>query len=399
MNFLPHSVCLALDPHLLWLHVVADGLTALSYYSIPLALVIFAIKRRDLRFRWVMYLFAAFVVACGTTHVMGIVTLWQPAYWLQGWLKVGTAAVSVLTAALLWPLIPKALALPSPADLEREVEERKAAEAKVRIVNRELEARVEQRTLDLLLAKEEAERANAAKSKFLAAASHDLRQPFQALRLYLDVLDARIADEAVRPALEMAARALEGGEGLLHALLDISTLQAGTVQPRPEPVDIGALLGQVEVEWREQAAAKGLRLRVVPTRLAVETDPVLLQRVLRNLVANAVRYTHDGGIVVGCRVQNGMPVIEVWDSGEGIPEEARAEVFEEFTQLGNPERDRTKGLGLGLAIVRRLAQLLGIRVELRSRPGRGSVFRLYLPERVPEASSTIPTMAGAAASA
>ncbi|MEW5728754.1 MAG: HAMP domain-containing sensor histidine kinase, partial [Pseudomonadota bacterium] len=366
MFLLPHSVCLALDPNLLWLHVAADGLTALAYYSIPLALVIFAAKRGDLRYKWVVYLFAAFVVACGTTHVMGIVTLWEPVYWLQGWLKAVTALVSVVTAVLLWPLIPKVLALPSPADLEREVAERKAAEAEVRGLNRELEERVRQRTREFQRAKEDAERANAAKTRFLAAASHDLRQPFQALRLFLEALDVKVRDEAVRPVIAMAGQALEGGEQLLHALLDISTLQAGTVKVRPVRFRLDEVMAQVDIEWRSQAEERGLELRVVQSTAEIESDPVLVKRLVRNLVANAVRYTQGGTVLVGCRRHCDRIAIEVVDTGIGIPRHALDEIFEEFTQLGNPERDRTKGLGLGLAIVRRLAELLGARLEVAS---------------------------------
>ncbi|MGE5546788.1 MAG: sensor histidine kinase [Solirubrobacterales bacterium] len=382
MFLLPHSVCLALDPALLWLHVTADSVTALAYYSIPLALIIYALKRRSQKYRWVLLFFAAFVVACGTTHVLSIITLWTPIYWVQGWAKAATALVSIITAALLWPLIPKVLALPSPDDLAREVAERKLAEEEVRLANRELEGRVRERTIDLLQAKEEAERANQAKTRFLAAASHDLRQPFQALRLFLEVLNQRIGDDN-RAVLAMAQKALEGGEGLLHALLDISTLQAGTVRPKPQRFKLATLLEQIAVEWGPQAERKGLELRVVPCGEEVESDPVLLERLVRNLVSNALRYTPSGRILVGCRRRGDRIAVEVWDCGMGIPAEARTEIFEEFTQLGNPERDRTKGLGLGLAIVRRLAVLLGIELSLDSTPGRGSVFRALLPAAVP----------------
>jgi len=393
---LPHAICLAADPWLIWLHVVADGVTAAAYFAIPLALLVMTAGRPDLRFRWAIWLFASVVAGCGVSHVLAVVTLWQPLYWLQGWVGLGVAAISAAAAALLWPLLPRVLALPSPDDLTREVAERKQAEEAVRRVNLQLEARVRERTAELerinaSLAAEidrrgRSERAligaNQAKSRFLAAASHDLRQPFQALRLFLDMLSSRINDGANRPLVDNALRALEAGEGLLHSLLDISTLQAGTVQARPTHFPMADLLGQIETEWRPQAAAKGVELRVVPSSLEVVSDPILLLRVLRNLTANAVRYTESGRILVGCRrLSDGGVRLEVWDTGPGIPKEAYGEIFEEFTQLGNPERDRAKGLGLGLAIVHRLAQLLGLEVTIKSTLGRGSLFRVHLLQR------------------
>ena len=396
MQLLPHAICLAADPWLLWLHVVADGIIAAAYFSIPVALMVLAVRRRDLFFRWAIIMFAGFVVACGTTHVLAVVTIWEPVYWLQGGIKLVAALMSAATAALIWPLLPKLLALPSPDDLTREVAERQQAEAAVRRVNQQLEARVHERTaelerINLSLAAEidrrgRSERAligaNQAKSRFLAAASHDLRQPFQALRLFLDMLSSRIGDGANRPLVDNALQALEAGEGLLHSLLDISTLQAGTVQARPTHFPLADLLDQIATEWRPQAAIKGVELRVVPSSLEVVSDPILLLRVLRNLTANAVRYTESGRILVGCRrLNDGGVRLEVWDTGPGIPKEAFGEIFEEFTQLGNPERDRTKGLGLGLAIVHRLAQLLGLEVTIKSTLGRGSLFRVHLLQR------------------
>ncbi|HSV30278.1 MAG TPA: HAMP domain-containing sensor histidine kinase, partial [Candidatus Omnitrophota bacterium] len=283
---------------------------------------------------------------------------------------------------------------PSPADLEREVAERMAAEQEVRSINRGLEQRVLDRTRALERAKDEAIRANQAKTRFLAAASHDLRQPFQALRLFFEVLDQRLADHAVRPVLDMAKQALDGGESLLHALLDISTLQAGTVKIRPVRFVVDEVLQQVANEMGPTAAAKGIVLRVVPCRTEVVNDPVLVKRLVRNLVSNAVRYTDRGRILLGCRRSGGRVRIEVWDTGIGIPESARQEIFEEFTQLGNPERDRTKGLGLGLAIVRRLAQLLDTELDLDSEVGRGTVFRVTLPHTLP-AGAPMPEEIGA----
>jgi signal transduction histidine kinase len=219
-----------------------------------------------------------------------------------------------------------------------------------------------------------AQHAVVAKSKFLAAASHDLRQPFQAMRFFLSVLDGGVREPAMRRTVDLLGRALTSGEQLLDALLDISTLDAGTVQPKLERFALDALLRQLEHEFRPLAEAKGLRLKAVFQPMEACSDPVLLGRILRNLLSNAVRYTRQGGILLSARPRNGQLRIEVWDTGFGIPEDRQAAVFDEFTQLDNPERDRTRGLGLGLAIVRRLSNLLELPLELRSRVGRGSVF-------------------------
>ncbi|HYD29433.1 MAG TPA: ATP-binding protein [Azospirillaceae bacterium] len=242
-------------------------------------------------------------------------------------------------------------------------------------------------TEDLARAKAEAERAraiaeraNRAKSRFLAAASHDLRQPFQAMGLLLHLLLARL--QGRQPELEIAQRlheALTAGEGLLRSLLDISTLEAGIIQPQIVRLPIGELLARLARELEGQAADKGIALRVVPCTSEVLSDPVLLERIIRNLLVNALRYTEKGGILLGCRCQSSRVRIEVWDTGPGIPPDKLQSIFEEFFQVGNPERDRRRGLGLGLAIVERTATLLGHRTGVRSVLGQGSVFWVEVP--------------------
>ncbi|MGE5514411.1 MAG: hybrid sensor histidine kinase/response regulator [Bacteroidota bacterium] len=219
----------------------------------------------------------------------------------------------------------------------------------------------------------------AAKSRFLAAASHDLRQPFQAMRFFHSVLADHAVHPAARRASDMLERALDAGEQLLNALLDISTLDAGTVQVRRQRFHLGALLTQMEAEFRPEAEGKGLRFHVRGPDVEVDSDPLLVARIIRNLLANAVNYTRRGGVLVAVRRRGAKVMLQVWDSGFGIPEQHLAEIFEEFHQLENPERDRSRGLGLGLAIVRRLARLLDTPVKVHSRLGRGSVFSVMLP--------------------
>lgn len=232
---------------------------------------------------------------------------------------------------------------------------------------------------ELTVQKEEAERANAAKTRFLAAASHDLRQPLHALTLFVSALQERLGAHEARAIVDRMAVSVEALDDLFNALLDISKLDAGIVRPDVHAFALSPLLARLGREYAGDAEAKGLTLRVVPTRLAVLSDPTLLERILRNLLANAVRYTDGGRVVLGCRRRSGTVRIEVLDTGRGIPPDQVRNVFQEFFQLGNPERDRAKGLGLGLAIVDRLARLLGHEVTVASRPGRGSRFTVSLP--------------------
>jgi signal transduction histidine kinase/CheY-like chemotaxis protein len=227
-------------------------------------------------------------------------------------------------------------------------------------------------------AQREAEQANTAKSKFLAAASHDLRQPIHAQGLFLEVL-ARTEQTPHQKALLASARAAsEASSELLNALLDFSRIEAGVVEPQLQPFRLQPLLNKIESELAPQADEKNIVYRSRETRLVVHTDPMLLELILRNLITNAIRYTNHGGLLVACRQHGTKAVLEVWDTGIGIAPEHHKEVFREFHQLGNPERDRNKGLGLGLAIADGLARTLGIELKFSSIPQRGSVFRLTL---------------------
>jgi signal transduction histidine kinase len=234
---------------------------------------------------------------------------------------------------------------------------------------------------DLAFQKDRAEAANSAKSTFLAAASHDLRQPLHAMGLFLDALQGRRMDASARRLAAQIGESLRGMDGLFNALLDISSLDAGVTKRSDQVFPVQPLLERIGREFALQASAKGVTLTIAPCSLAVRTDPILLEEMLRNIVANAVRYTEQGRILVGCR-RGPRLTIGVWDTGPGIALENQQKVFEEFFQLSNPERDRRKGLGLGLAITKRLAVLLDCPLELRSRSGRGSAFLIRAPTAV-----------------
>ncbi|HCS68709.1 MAG TPA: hypothetical protein DIW51_01930 [Rhodospirillaceae bacterium] len=228
-------------------------------------------------------------------------------------------------------------------------------------------------------AKDAAELASAAKSRFLAAASHDLRQPLQALAMFVNVLSERDLDDKAKQLINRISDCSDALERLLGSLLDISKLDAGLFVPQRRDFNLGAVLERLCSEIRPLAEEKGLRLNMVPCALLVDSDPGLLDRLLRNLLTNAVRHTETGKILVGCRRAGANVRVEIWDTGVGIPNDQLDMIFEEFHQVGNPARDRREGLGLGLAIVQRLSNLLDHPVDVRSWVGRGSGFSVSLP--------------------
>lgn len=242
-----------------------------------------------------------------------------------------------------------------------------------------LEARIAVATAELHRQKDRAELANRTKTQFLAAASHDLRQPLQALGMFSHALRRRVTDPATIELVEGVGRGVDSLESVIEALLDISKLDAGAVTPRLEDLPLGPLLANIRDTFRPTAEANGLDLVVVPTTAWVRSDPLLLVRILSNLVSNALRYTARGGVVVGCRRHGAFLGIEVWDSGRGIEPEKQQEIFREFIQIGRPERAHDKGLGLGLAIVDRLCHLLEHPLRMRSVLGKGTVFEVLVP--------------------
>ena len=226
-------------------------------------------------------------------------------------------------------------------------------------------------------AKATAEEANRAKSRFLAAASHDLRQPVMAAGLYLGLLEKRVRDPEARGLLDMVSLSLEGLRGMLNGLLEMARLEAGVVKPSVEAFALDDLLQRLAAEFTGQARAARLWLQVPPTAAVVRTDRLLLELILRNLISNAVKFTRRGGVAVECAVDGGDLRIEVTDTGPGIPQDQRARMFEDFVQMD--EGRRSLGFGIGLATVRRAAAVLGHRLEFQSEPGRGTTFCIHVP--------------------
>ncbi|MWV18336.1 response regulator [Pseudomonas sp. L-22-4S-12] len=281
-----------------------------------------------------------------------------------------------------------------------DISERKQAQQRLQQLNEELEQRVAQRTTALLganqslheqigervrveqelrKARDAAEEANRSKDKYLAAASHDLLQPLNAARLLISTLRERELGEAAHNLVERAHQALEGAEDLLSDLLDIAKLDQAAIRPDLDVYRLDELLAPLASEFEPVATQAGLRLRARIPACTVRTDARLLSRILRNFLSNACRYTEHGGVLLGVRKRGAQLRIEVWDSGRGIPADQLQAVFREFHQLDVGRSMERKGVGLGLAIVERIARMLGYPIEVRSRPGRGSCFSIQLP--------------------
>lgn len=261
-----------------------------------------------------------------------------------------------------------------------DITNRKQAEEDLRRYKDQLEETVRHRTIELAQARDAADAANKAKSTFLAAASHDLRQPLQASLAYLSVLSRKVGRKDCEELCDKALQPLKAMGDILEVLLDISDLESGHLKPHRRDFALNALLLRVIACAEQQAQYKGLSLSSLPTDLIVHSDPKLLERVVSNFVTNAIRYTDKGCIGIYCEEVGGKVRISVTDTGIGIPPDALNTVFEDHVQLGNPARDRRKGLGLGLSIAKRIADTLGHRLSVQSKLGLGSSFSIELPQ-------------------
>jgi signal transduction histidine kinase len=260
-----------------------------------------------------------------------------------------------------------------------DITDRLRAAIALRDANESLERRVEERTAELRAAKAEAEQVNLSKTKFFAAASHDLLQPLAAARVFASALSERRVSPANRELVRNALAALDSVDELLTALLDISKLDAGVVPPLPCAFRLSDVVNAVGDEFRMIAGRKGLPLRVFAGTAIVRSDPLLLSRILRNLVSNAIRYTPHGGILLGTLRHENAMLVGVWDTGIGIAPHQQAEIFEEFRRLPQARDRNDRGMGLGLAIVQRISRMLGHSLVVRSVPGRGSLFGIVVP--------------------
>jgi two-component system CheB/CheR fusion protein len=312
---------------------------------------------------------------------------------------IGRPLADLHSLAMDTDLLPDALAvLRTLAPMEREVESRKGSWYCRRILPYNTQEHAvegvvitftditEQRRAAGALddAKRTAEMANTAKSRFLAAASHDLRQPLQTLSLLQGLLAKSVESDKARGLVVRLDETLGAMGGMLNTLLDINQIESGTVQAEKIGFPVNDLLDRLRAEFGYHAQANRLDLRVMPCSLTIYSDPRLLEQIMRNLLSNAIKYTKVGRVLVGCRRRGSALSIEFWDTGIGISDSEIKRIFEEYHQVGNPARERSRGLGLGLSIVERLADLLGHKLRVASRPGLGSMFAVEIaqPARV-----------------
>jgi signal transduction histidine kinase len=355
-QFIPHGICLSWNKGILLLHIVSDAIIALSYFSIPFVLIYFAHQRNDILPRSVLILFAAFILACGATHVMDIWTLWHPDYVVQGALKAITASISMIAAIYLWPMAKQGLSFPSHQQLYGALKETE-------------------------IARTQAESANRAKSRFLATMSHEIRTPMNGILGMAEVMNLGGSTEDEQK--EYIQTIIESGRSLtqiLNDILDFSTIEAGKMRLVHAPFDAFTLAKETTRLFHPLAEGKGLQLECDVHVLEghhYQGDKLRLGQMLSNLLSNAIKFTDSGSIRVTTqelsRDENKV-VIEfaVEDTGIGIPSEDQARIFDLFTQVDESSTRQFGGTGLGLAIVHELAVMMGGGTQVTSEPGVGS---------------------------
>jgi signal transduction histidine kinase/DNA-binding response OmpR family regulator len=374
-DFMPHAYCLR-ETALIAIHATADCVIALSYLLIPAALLLLVRKRRDLMFPWIFTLFAVFILGCGATHVLAVVTLWSPMYRLEGALKVITALASIGTAVMLFWLLPQLMLIPGPEQLRGEIEERERTEQEVRRMNVRLEE-----------AASEAAAANRAKSTFLSTMSHEIRTPLNAILGYAQLMarDPNLGTDA-KANLKIIGRSGEHLLILINDVLDMSKIEAGRTELRPLTFNLYRVLDDLAAMFRLRSEAKGLLFdmfvggEVVPY---VKADEGKIRQALINLLGNAIKFTKRGHVkmhvVLGKRVAGQLWLsIRIEDTGPGIADEEQAKLFEPFRQTKR-EFGTQEGSGLGLAISRQYARLMGGDITVVSRYGHGSSFHFEIP--------------------
>ncbi|MCW5936485.1 MAG: response regulator [Fimbriimonadaceae bacterium] len=388
--YTPRIACMGFEQPVVWLHLVSDMLIGIAYFSIPIALLTFALKRKDLGFNWVIWLFAVFILACGTTHFFGVANLWTPLYKIDGLVKAVTAFVSIVTAIVLWPLIPHALAVPSPAMLERQVAERTAQLAETNenltaeVAARRLAEAENQRLLESeKAARAEAERLNQVKDDFVSTLSHELRTPLTAILGWCHILRSPLRDEQLEEGLAVIERSTKTQSRLVEDLLDMSRIASGKLTIASEPILLAAPTRAAIETIQPTADAKSIRIHA---RGLEETCMVLgdfdrLQQVVWNLLSNAVKFSQPGSTVtLSLTSEENTCELRVRDEGKGISPEFLPQVFERFKQADSSTTRETGGLGIGLSVARHIVELHGGTLTAHSDGlGAGAVFSLRLP--------------------
>jgi signal transduction histidine kinase len=375
-GFMPHGMCYMWDPAVITLHVVSDALITLAYYSIPLTLVYFVRKRKDLVFDWIFLCFAVFIVACGTTHAMEILNIWHPVYWISGIIKAITAITSIVTAVLLVRLMPKALALRSPQewqrineDLQQEISDRKRATGKILGLNEELLAQANK----LELANKELE-------TFAYSVSHDLRAPLRHIDGYIDML--RHESPTLNPNGERYLKVIGDSSRQMGVLIDnlLAFSRMGRSEMNKEWIDSAALVDKVRDELSAEMKNRNIEWKVGPLP-QVFVDAPLFKQVWMNLLENAIKYTRkrDQAVIeITCTESPDEYDFSVKDNGAGFDMKYVDKLFGVFQRLHFKEE--FEGTGIGLANVRRIIIRHGGRVWASGEVDASATFHFTLPK-------------------
>ena len=360
-GFMPHGYCLQWNASLLFVFIAGNIGIAIAYFLIPAALRMFIGKRRDLPYPYMFKMFAVFILSCGVTHLAKVWTIYHADYWIEATIDMWTAAVSLATAVMLFPLIPKALSLRSPRELEES--------------NQELAA-----------ARDEAVRANQLKSQFVANISHEIRTPMTAILGLTELISLETEGEVHDMAdhVFLSAKALMS---LVNDLLDISKLEAGRLDINLESFKIEEVIGALMTSFQIQASSKDIKLKShvdESIKCNLKGDRLRVQQILQNLLQNAIKFTEQGEIEVSARLEKieknfKWVRFEVRDTGAGITPEDQRKLFQLFVQVDGSTTRRHGGTGLGLALCKRLGELMGGSIGVTSELGAGSTFWLLLP--------------------
>lgn len=362
-------------PKIAW-HSLMTGATALSGIAWGAAGILFFIPDSAATLIFLTIILAGMSAGSIASH-----SSWPPAQFAYAILTMTPIALRYLTEeGDLWVLGPMCLIyLFNILAFARQLSRTLIESIRLRLEKQELAQKLRDEMTASEQARSRAEEASRAKSKFLAAASHDLRQPLHAVNLFIEALRNEKDPARAELVLTHLSTSAQSLEELLNELLDISKLEAGLFKPHIKVLSLQEVFDALEHELQPVADEKDIGLRFIPTRLSIASDPNMLGRILRNIINNAIRYTDTGAVLVGCRRKGRNVAITITDTGPGIATEYHLAIFREFYQLGNPERDRRKGLGLGLAIVDGLCRVLDHPLELKSRIGHGSTFAVHVP--------------------
>lgn len=389
-SFLAHGYCLTWRSDLIALHAISDATIFASYFIIPIAIFYFVSKRQDLAHKGIFALFAAFIFACGTTHLIGLITLWDPIYGLEGLVKAGTAAVSAATVVAAWMAIPKALLLPSPAMLRESnlklvqaVESQTRANHELTEIRADLERRVAERTSEIQTKAAEIETANESLRQFAHIASHDLQEPLRKIASYTDILEQALADddeEEARRAMERLRAMSSRARGMVADLLRFSRMSQ--YEHARDTIELASVEAEMRELFEQPVTERGGVLVFDLGDYAIEGDRLLVRQIFQNILSNSVKYTPNARlpeITVRAEMDEDRLRIRFADNGIGFDPTLSSRIFEPFTRLHG--RRIADGSGIGLAIVARAIQRLEWAISVETVEGQGTTFTVEIPGR------------------